>query len=114
MTAGLSRLGCARVAKPRARAQPKPQITRGERREMALELQAVGLTQRETAAALGVGVGTVNRDLDVPNGTDEPDIYGGDEPEYVPNGTDDEPAVAPPERKAVSHEYVTLREVVMK
>lgn len=44
------------------RGQPKPQITRGERREMALELRTLGLTQPQIAAVVGVDVRTVQRE----------------------------------------------------
>jgi hypothetical protein len=50
------------------------------------ELKEKGKSQRETAAILGVGVGTVNRDLDsVPNGTEEANSKGS----TVPNGMPD-------------------------
>jgi phage N-6-adenine-methyltransferase len=59
-----------------------------ERREAVLELVNAGMTQREVADVLGVGVGTVNRD--VPNGTTGLDLAPSDQQEpaaVVPNGT---------------------------
>jgi N6-adenosine-specific RNA methylase IME4 len=49
---------------------------REERKKAVVQLGIKGLSQRQIAAVIGVGLGTVNRDLDVPNGT-----------ESVPNGT---------------------------
>lgn len=46
-----------------------PRLSIAERRQVVSALSANGLSQREIAATVGVGVGTVNRDLDVPNGT---------------------------------------------
>jgi phage N-6-adenine-methyltransferase len=78
-----------------------------ERREAAKELTAppeqggMGMTQREAADVLGVGVGTINRDLvpePVPDGTpDEPELPDdlAEETEPVPDGTPDEPELPP-------------------
>lgn len=55
-----------------------------ERREAARELTEQGMSQREVGDVLGVGVGTVNRDLSaVPNGTSDLPERESD----VPNGT---------------------------
>ena len=51
-----------------------------ERREAVAELAAEGLKQREIADVLGVGVATVNRDLDpVPDETKAPEVGSNDE-----------------------------------
>lgn len=76
-----------------------PKLTIEERREAVAELTAEGHSRREVAAALGVGTGTVARDvhaddIPVPNGTlpepddddSEPDSLIPDAPP-VPNGT---------------------------
>jgi len=63
-----------------------------ERRAAVAELTEEGLTQREIAAVLGVGLATVNRD--VPNGTPTDDDQDVPAP-IVPNGT---PAVTDEER----------------
>ena len=66
-----------------------------ERREAVAELAAEGLAQREIAGVLGVGVGTVNRDLsddDVPDGTEDhavTRIQAPQPPSDVPDGTED-------------------------
>ena len=56
------------------RAQPKPQLTNGERKALAAEYTVeLGMTQREAAAALGVSTDTIQRDskpaFAVPNAT---------------------------------------------
>lgn len=61
-----------------------------ERQAAVAELASDGLTQREIAGVLGVGVGTVNRDLNpssVPNGTPEAPGDEAGPPPPVPNGT---------------------------
>jgi hypothetical protein len=62
-----------------------------ERREAVAEMSDEGLTQREVADVLGVGVATVNRDMDpVPNGTTDDtseSVTRDDAPQPVPNGT---------------------------
>jgi hypothetical protein len=87
-----------------------------ERREAIAELAAEGMTQREVAAVLGVGVGTVNRDLDVPDGTTNSGIADGRETDDVPDGTDDDPAISPPtlemETPTDDKPWVALKEVV--
>lgn len=57
-----------------------------DRREAVAELVEEGMTQREVADVLGVGLGTVARDL-VPNGTSDDDDPQVVEPVSVPNGT---------------------------
>ena len=49
---------------------------REQRRELVGYLSGEGMSQRAIADVVGVGVGTVNRDLDagVPNGTPQPDL----------------------------------------
>lgn len=62
-----------------------------ERREAARELTDDGMSQREVAEVLGVGVGTVNRDTatGVPNGTRESANDQEAMVSAVPNGTPD-------------------------
>ena len=67
-----------------------------ERREAAKELKADGYSTREIGEVLGVGVGTVHRDL-VPNGTPQATGTKGaaaDDAGSVPNGTAPLDAVA--------------------
>ena len=50
---------------------------REQRRELVAYLSGEGMSQRAIADVVGVGVGTVNRDLDaagVPDGTPQPDV----------------------------------------
>ena len=67
------------------------QMSVPDRREAAAELTAEGMSQRQVADVLGVGVATVNRDLDsVPDGTpDEQPAPGIGESvsDSVPDGT---------------------------
>lgn len=56
-----------------AGSMPKYQLPRDERRQMVTELDGLGMTQRQIAAAVGVGAATVNRDLHVSDETPEPD-----------------------------------------
>jgi hypothetical protein len=63
-----------------------------ERREAVAELAEDGLSQHEIAAVVGVGVGTVNRDINVPNGTPDDDLppdSADQEDPTVPFGTPD-------------------------
>lgn len=74
-----------------------------ERRAVAPALIERGLTQREAAEVLGVGLGTINRDLHaVPDGTpgpENPALEPEPEPSTVPDGTPEpEPdSESPPE-----------------
>lgn len=80
-------------------AQPKPQLTAGERRVLAAEYTVeLGMTQREAAAALGVDHSTVSRMLGANAPDDEAD-HAGDKPINGANAPDDDPAVAPPSNK---------------
>jgi ATP/maltotriose-dependent transcriptional regulator MalT len=53
-----------------------------DRREAVIEMVNEGMSQREIAGVLGVGAGTVSRDLTVPNGTESHESPR----ETVPNG----------------------------
>ena len=59
-----------------------------DRRGAAHELKGEKMSTRDIAETLGVGIGTVHRDLHVPNGTEDPSTGA----EIVPNGT---AAIAP-------------------
>jgi ParB family chromosome partitioning protein len=63
-----------------------------QRKKIAQKLKELEASQRATADTLGVGVGTINRDIDedVPNGTLKKNIYTNNKEvtdENVPNGT---------------------------
>lgn len=65
-------------------------ITAERRKKIAGRLAAIEASQRATARMLGVGVGTVSRDLDVPNGTpkaEKPNKIRAEDVPNVPNGT---------------------------
>lgn len=82
-----------------ASAQPKPQITRDERREMVLEMrESGGMKQAEIAAALGVDQATVSRDLyanasgeapDRAQTEEDPDANASDEDDNLIDDTPD-------------------------
>lgn len=55
-----------------AAAMPKYQLSRDERRAVVLELDGIGMTQRQIAAAVGMGETTVRRDLAPNGGSDQP------------------------------------------
>ncbi len=62
-----------------------------QRKKLAKRLEAMQASQRSSAKALGVGIGTINRDLEVvPNGTKQAkknDKNQQNENVFVPNGT---------------------------
>jgi Trp operon repressor len=60
------------------------------RKKAAIELAAKGMSQRQIAKVTGAGLGTINRDLHVPDGT-----------ESVPNGT-------PAKREAALREQLKI------
>ena len=74
-----------------AAGMPKYQLTRDERKALVTELDGLGMTQRQIASTVGAGVATVNRDLDVPDGTTGEWAPDPKEEISVPDGTSDEP-----------------------
>jgi hypothetical protein len=89
-----------------AAGMPKYQLSRDERKALVTELDGLGMTQRQIAATVGTGVATVNRDLDVPDGTAEeptdaparlmPVPDGTAQEEAPPAGQEPSPATPPP------------------
>jgi hypothetical protein len=66
--------------------QPKFRMTRAERQAKALEFTAsLGMTQREAAAALGVGNGTIARDV-APSGAQPTPPFDEDPSPVAPSG----------------------------
>ena len=61
-----------------ARGQPRPQLDREERKQLAITYtEDLGMTQREAAAALGVDHRTVGRDVGA-NAPPQPEVEPGD------------------------------------
>ena len=72
-----------------ARSLPRHELPRDERKLVVIELDGLGMTQRQIAAAVGAGKSTVNRDL-VPNGTERAPATARATVEAVPSGTETE------------------------
>lgn len=83
-----------------AESHPKYQLSRDDRRALIIELDGLGMTQRQIAASVGAGVATVNRAV-VPNGTSPTPGHAQTQPAVVPNGSrqPQPPSVPEPIRK---------------